>query len=149
MEPVVSPSKHDPHRAVSKPIALPTDVRQQTPDSTSPVAPRAAHGMRSGHLNLDTFSPVNQNGSFAFDRVLKSGQVNKRTRKTKVPFPLSLFCFHPLQGPADSTGNPAMEILLCHSAPKSPFDLQGQHRISSPQTNLALRPNNCCLPERP
>ena len=40
--------------------------------------------VRSGHLNLDTFSPVNQNGSFAFDRVLKSGEVQKRTRKTKV-----------------------------------------------------------------
>lgn len=39
---------------------------------------------RSGHLNLDTFSPVNQNGSFEFDRVLKSGEVYKRTRKTKV-----------------------------------------------------------------
>ncbi|KAL8980754.1 MAG: hypothetical protein Q9205_004261 [Flavoplaca limonia] len=38
---------------------------------------------RTGHLNLDTFSPVNQNGSFEFDRVLKSGEVYKRTRKTK------------------------------------------------------------------
>ncbi|KAL8735992.1 MAG: hypothetical protein Q9166_000554 [cf. Caloplaca sp. 2 TL-2023] len=38
---------------------------------------------RSGHLNLDTFSPVNQNGSFEFDRVLKSGEIYKRTRKTK------------------------------------------------------------------
>ena len=39
---------------------------------------------RTGHLNLDTFSPVNQNGSFEFDRVLRSGEVYKRTRKTKV-----------------------------------------------------------------
>ncbi|KAL8710056.1 MAG: hypothetical protein Q9220_005327 [cf. Caloplaca sp. 1 TL-2023] len=38
---------------------------------------------RSGHLNLDTFSPVNQNGSFEFDRVLKSGEVYKRTKNTK------------------------------------------------------------------
>ncbi|KAL9035356.1 MAG: hypothetical protein Q9180_004907, partial [Flavoplaca navasiana] len=38
---------------------------------------------RTGHLNLDTFSPVNQNGSFEFDRVLKSGEVYKRTKKTK------------------------------------------------------------------
>ncbi|KAL8663875.1 MAG: hypothetical protein Q9168_008021 [Polycauliona sp. 1 TL-2023] len=38
---------------------------------------------RSGHFNLDTFSPVNQNGSFEFDRVLKSGELYKRTRKTK------------------------------------------------------------------
>lgn len=35
-------------------------------------------------LVLDTFSPVNQNGSFEFDRVLKSGYVQKRTQKTKV-----------------------------------------------------------------
>ncbi|KAI9874045.1 MAG: hypothetical protein M1830_010258 [Pleopsidium flavum] len=45
--------------------------------------PPSISGVRSGHLNLDTFSPVNQNGSFAFDRVLKSGDVKKRTRKTK------------------------------------------------------------------
>ncbi|KAL8951718.1 MAG: hypothetical protein Q9222_002331 [Ikaeria aurantiellina] len=42
-----------------------------------------ANEARSGHLNLDTFSPVNQNGSFEFDRVLKSGEVYKRTKNTK------------------------------------------------------------------
>ncbi len=36
---------------------------------------------KTGHLNLDTFSPVDQNGSFAFDRVLKSGKVQKRIKK--------------------------------------------------------------------
>lgn len=35
---------------------------------------------KSGHFNLDTFSPVNQNGSFEFDRVLKSGKVNRRVK---------------------------------------------------------------------
>jgi hypothetical protein len=35
-------------------------------------------------LAQDTFSPVNQNGSFEFDRVIKSGYVQKRTQKTKV-----------------------------------------------------------------
>ncbi|KAH8895097.1 PH domain-containing protein [Thozetella sp. PMI_491] len=35
------------------------------------------------HLVLDTFSPVNQNGSFEFDRVIKCGYVQKRTQKTK------------------------------------------------------------------
>jgi hypothetical protein len=39
---------------------------------------------------LDTFSPVNQNGSFEFDRVLKSGYVQKRTRKTKAWKPIFL-----------------------------------------------------------
>lgn len=35
------------------------------------------------HLGLVNSSPVNQNGSFEFDRVLKSGYVQKRTQKTK------------------------------------------------------------------
>ncbi|KAK7398499.1 hypothetical protein QQX98_012130 [Neonectria punicea] len=33
--------------------------------------------------NLDPFSPVNNDGCFEFDRVLKSGYVQKRTQKTK------------------------------------------------------------------
>lgn len=41
-------------------------------------------------MGLDTFSPVNQNGSFEFDRVLKSGYVQKRTRKTKAWKPIFL-----------------------------------------------------------
>ncbi|KAL2018928.1 hypothetical protein VTK56DRAFT_10295 [Thermocarpiscus australiensis] len=47
----------------------------------SPPQPTAAR-LRS-RLALDPFSPVNQNGSFEFDRVLKSGYVQKRTQKTK------------------------------------------------------------------
>jgi hypothetical protein len=54
------------------------------PPSISMPTNSTATKTRSGHLNLDTFSPVNQNGSFEFDRVLKSGYVQKRTRKTKV-----------------------------------------------------------------
>lgn len=34
-------------------------------------------------LTLETQSPVNQNGSFEFDRVIKGGYVQKRTQKTK------------------------------------------------------------------
>ncbi|RKU43582.1 hypothetical protein DL546_005463 [Coniochaeta pulveracea] len=34
-------------------------------------------------LTLDSHSPVNQNGSFEFDRVIKSGYVQKRTQRTK------------------------------------------------------------------
>ncbi|KAF7535515.1 hypothetical protein G7Z17_g13191 [Cylindrodendrum hubeiense] len=33
--------------------------------------------------NIDAFSPVNNDGCFEFDRVLKSGYVQKRTQKTK------------------------------------------------------------------
>lgn len=46
--------------------------------------PSSEGAIRKLHLTLDTFSPVNQNGSFEFDRVIKSGEVLKRTRKTKV-----------------------------------------------------------------
>ncbi|SLM38287.1 Pleckstrin homology-like domain [Lasallia pustulata] len=64
-------------RQIPQPAALP-------PSSSAPSLPLSAtSGLRSGHLNLDIFSPVNQNGSFEFDRVLKSGEVLKRTRKTK------------------------------------------------------------------
>ncbi|OOF97491.1 hypothetical protein ASPCADRAFT_514445 [Aspergillus carbonarius ITEM 5010] len=35
---------------------------------------------RNGHVNLDTFSPVNENGSFEFDRVLKTGKVFRRVK---------------------------------------------------------------------
>lgn len=34
-------------------------------------------------VSLDSYSPVNQNGSFEFDRVIKSGYLQKRTTKTK------------------------------------------------------------------
>lgn len=67
--------------------AAPSQPRQipQRPEVQLPTQlPQSRLGVRSGHLNLDTFSPVNQNGSFEFDRVLKSGDVKKRTRKTKV-----------------------------------------------------------------
>lgn len=36
------------------------------------------------HSNVDAFSPVNNDGCFEFDRVIKSGYVQKRTQKTKV-----------------------------------------------------------------
>ncbi|KAL8664600.1 MAG: hypothetical protein Q9202_002870 [Teloschistes flavicans] len=50
----------------------------------SPIdIPKSVNGPKNGHLNLDTFSPVNQNGSFEFDRVLKCGEVHKQTKNTK------------------------------------------------------------------
>ncbi|KAF3022395.1 hypothetical protein G7054_g2219 [Neopestalotiopsis clavispora] len=41
-------------------------------------------------LGLASPSPVNQNGSFEFDRVIKSGYVQKRTQKTKAWKPVYL-----------------------------------------------------------
>jgi hypothetical protein len=53
----------------------------QVPDH--PVHFRAPPS-RNGRVNLDTFSPVNENGSFAFDRVLKSGKVSRRVKHKHV-----------------------------------------------------------------
>jgi hypothetical protein len=69
-----------------------TGLQMPPPSSISMPAQSSVTKARKGHLNLDTFSPVNQNGSFEFDRVLKSGYVQKRTRKTKVaPLAHSMF----------------------------------------------------------
>jgi hypothetical protein len=51
------------------------------PPTSAPQAIVPPTSFKQGHLNLDTFSPVNQNGSFEFDRVLKSGKVNRRVKK--------------------------------------------------------------------
>ncbi|OQU94306.1 PH domain-containing protein [Cladophialophora immunda] len=40
----------------------------------------ASQSYKSGHLGLDVFSPVDQNGSFCFDRVIKSGKVHRRVK---------------------------------------------------------------------
>lgn len=47
----------------------------------------ASSTFRNGHFNLDTFSPVNQNGSFEFDRVLKSGKAYRRVKSKHVSSP--------------------------------------------------------------
>ncbi|KAF2104816.1 PH-domain-containing protein [Rhizodiscina lignyota] len=62
--------------------ALAQNMKIEMPPKTPPV--------RKCQLSLDMFSPVNQNGSFEFDRVIKSGQVLKRTRKTKHWKPIQL-----------------------------------------------------------
>jgi len=49
------------------------------PQTFEPSRPHSS--LKSGHLNLDTFSPVNKDGSFEFDRVIKSGKVHRRIKK--------------------------------------------------------------------
>ncbi|KAL2864711.1 PH domain-containing protein [Aspergillus lucknowensis] len=61
-------------------IQLPDGTVQQ-PFLTPTQHPAA---FRNGHVNLDTFSPVNENGSFEFDRVLKSKKVNRRVKPKHV-----------------------------------------------------------------
>ncbi|KAJ6078987.1 hypothetical protein N7467_008740 [Penicillium canescens] len=48
------------------------------PSSHFLAGPRASRG------NLDTFSPVNENGSFEFDRVVKTGRVQRRVKHKHV-----------------------------------------------------------------
>ncbi|GAB7357918.1 hypothetical protein MBLNU230_g0085t1 [Neophaeotheca triangularis] len=57
-------------------ISPPPPTTAATPASVSNI-------QRNERLAIDTFSPVNQNGSFEFDRIIKQGEVLKRTRKTK------------------------------------------------------------------
>ncbi|KAF2706019.1 PH domain-like protein [Pleomassaria siparia CBS 279.74] len=45
---------------------------------------------KNNHVGALVMSPVNQNGSFEFDRVIKSGTALKRTRKTKSWKPIYL-----------------------------------------------------------
>jgi hypothetical protein len=47
------------------------------------ITPPSISSIREGQLTLGIFSPVNQNGSFEFDRIIKAGQLSKRTRKRK------------------------------------------------------------------
>lgn len=57
------------------PASIPITAPRPNLGKSSPL-----QSFKSGHLNLDTFSPVNQNGSFEFDRVLWSGRVNRRVK---------------------------------------------------------------------
>lgn len=51
------------------------------PDTLSRLRPPPS---RNGQINVDTFSPVNENGSFEFDRVLKTGRVSRRVKHKHV-----------------------------------------------------------------
>jgi hypothetical protein len=75
----------------AQPAALAIDTKSLSaganttaPPTSIAMPPNMASRLRN-QLALDTYaSPVNQNGSFEFDRVLKSGYLQKRTQKTKV-----------------------------------------------------------------
>jgi hypothetical protein len=45
--------------------------------------PPTMHNTKTLSASVDIMSPVNQNGCFDFDRIIKAGTVVKRTRKTK------------------------------------------------------------------
>lgn len=60
------------------------------PSGSAPVinvpepVPSSSFHPRATHANLDPFSPVNENGSFEFDRVLKTGKVYRRVKHKHV-----------------------------------------------------------------
>ncbi|KAB8296054.1 hypothetical protein EYC80_008862 [Monilinia laxa] len=90
---IIMAEAQQPSIPQSQPQAIPgRDTAIQIPTALAATLPpsSSASRIRSSHLALDTFSPVNQNGSFEFDRVLKSGFVQKRTRKTKAWKPVFL-----------------------------------------------------------
>lgn len=78
--------------AVAQPQMIPPRTPagpSASPAKPSPLAvsvPVPASKVRNSVLAPDAFSSsvVTENGSYEFDRVLKSGYVRKRTRKTKV-----------------------------------------------------------------
>ena len=79
--------QHAPIQEASRPQRIPSPAKAlqiPPPSSVTLPPPSSASRFINSHLNLESFSPVNQNGSYDFDRVLKSGFVQKRTRKTKV-----------------------------------------------------------------
>lgn len=52
--------------------------------SPSRMPPQDGTGLSTslqGHVGLDVFSPVDQNGSFCFDRVIRRGKVHRRVKK--------------------------------------------------------------------
>ena len=60
-------------------VAMPSNINNNNNNNNTNNGSRLRH-----QLALVTPSPVNQNGSFEFDRVLKAGYVQRRTQKTKV-----------------------------------------------------------------
>ncbi|KAJ5098481.1 hypothetical protein N7532_005482 [Penicillium argentinense] len=63
------------------------DKSKTTPTIQLPTHPSHLHPpppSRNGQVILDTFSPVNEHGSFAFDRVLKTGRVFRRVKHKHV-----------------------------------------------------------------
>jgi hypothetical protein len=63
--------------------AKPINIRSAGMKLDTPAQPRFDSTKAAGDA-MGIMSPVNQNGCFEFDRIIKAGNVVKRTRKTKV-----------------------------------------------------------------
>ena len=71
-------------------IKLPDSTIQQSSSHLRPG--NLLTPLRNGQISADTFSPVNENGSFEFDRVIKTGKVHRRIKHKHAspPSPVSL-----------------------------------------------------------
>lgn len=81
MADVATPSQ--PQRIPSGGLSVATP-RNLDPPNSLPASSQARSFRNQQLTPLDTLSPVTQYGSFEFDRIIKQGEVHKRTRKTKV-----------------------------------------------------------------
>jgi hypothetical protein len=63
--------------------ATPTPIRSAGMKLDTPAQPRFDN-VKAASASVGIMSPVNQNGCFEFDRIIKAGNVVKRTRKTRV-----------------------------------------------------------------
>lgn len=70
------------HESQSKTPSRP--IRQQLNQLSLGDLPQPRSISRNGHMNLNTFSPVNEYGSFEFDRVFKRGKVFCKIRSRHV-----------------------------------------------------------------
>ncbi|KAF2806250.1 PH domain-like protein [Mytilinidion resinicola] len=83
------------HTTQTLPIPIPAASRQKPSMGMKIEPPNLSMRLntvqdKTNKQPSEILSPVNQNGSFEFDRVLKSGTVLKRTRKTKSWKPIHL-----------------------------------------------------------
>ena len=72
------------NEVLARPIPMSQGARSHTIQLPENLHLRPAPPSRNGQVNLGTFSPVNENGSFEFDRVLKTGKVLRRVKHKHV-----------------------------------------------------------------
>lgn len=70
--------------AQQTPASKPITIRTGGMKLDTPSAQPRFSNKKGASASVGVMSPVNQNGCFEFDRIIKVGNVVKRTRKTKV-----------------------------------------------------------------
>ena len=128
--PVQRPSTSEGHPNLKPPIIKLPDRNSDSPD-LQPIQPASPY--RNGLIHLGTCSPVNENGSFLFDQVLKSGKVNRRLKHRHVSDT------HPT-----SLAYPTDSILSRHSELHGNPDISFSDRTSCQSTKTKNRPDLDC-----